>query len=293
MPPPTPIERLRALQESMGWIPLVIFDVGWGRVAKYRDASDEFRRIAEEVGIAYQRHTSSSSKSVRKSVRRFLAEPRADGTTLVILNAKTTREWESRHREIVEIVGATAKVTVMLGIVPDTVDPLDSMVSQLIEHLASRTPASPVQERQVELLRDRVQRLMGIEHPIVVVVCGNETQQQAQAEFPSRLLTEMGLEGIWYLTDYDRPERVVDEIKNLCERSRDAGGRSRVVLVLFSQLFNATNVKRDGQEALRALNIPSFTPNFKSLGSALREVATHMERILPPCSRAGAGETDE
>lgn len=100
--------------------------------------------------------------------------------------------------------------------------------------------------------------------PLVIVVGGNERQAQAQADYPNEVAGLFGIAGEWVLADYSRPERPVEQIKSICARSG-----VQVVGILFSQRFNASNTKDDGQAFARSKCIHTAAPHITALPSAI------------------------
>jgi hypothetical protein len=264
---------------------VVDLDLGSSNVG--RACADELQRWSKSIDFDYCRANHVDKLSAyRHMVTGHLDRVATAYEVVVVVSARTNDRWAKR-KTIVEDVARAYLGAVIVPVFLHRAVVIDSdMMKRLVAEAVLRRwgvipPAPPTPEGRA--LGTAATEALG-DVPFVLAVGGDETQQRAAAEFPDRVEHEFGIEGQWIMTDYGRPGRVVDEIKTIQVRFGD-----RMVGAIFAQLFNATDVKRDGQAYLRGKGVLSITPRFKSVGSALAGVSV----VLGMYVRGEAGDDPE
>jgi hypothetical protein len=263
---------------------LIDLDLGSSNIGKA--GALELERWAKSNNFEYVR----GSHVDRLRAFRHLARGHLDRTAkkyevVVVLSAKSHSTWRERKGIVAELAEeyAVAPVFLTRTAVERPEEAKAEVARALLRHWNRLPPPATVSDN--ENLGNTVREVAECE-PFVLVVCGNEKQQQAAGKFPERVRLEFGIEGQWLFTDYKRPERVVEEIEVQYGRLGD-----RLVLVAFAQFFNATNAKRDGMGYLRKKKVLSITRDFKSLGSALEAVKVGLSMYVQ--GQSDPGEKDE
>ncbi len=267
---PAPIEQLEEelLQRQLPRGCIIDLDLGsstFGRVT-----ADELRRWARDVNFEYVRGSHVDTLEAFRHLILGHVERIVGGREIVVLlSARTHHDWPTRKAIVDEVTAkysTSSAVPVFLrrAAILD-VDLAKRLIAEaVLHHWGLLAPIAIDTDHDLGVA---VREAAGGSHPFVLAVGGNERQQRAAAAFPDRVNQAFGLEGQWIFTDYDRPGRVVEEIRTIHERV-GAG----LVAVVFAQYFNATDVKRDGQAFLRRHDVLSITKDFKSVGSALEAV---------------------
>jgi hypothetical protein len=206
----------------------------------------------------------------------------AVSSVVVAICAKTTEQWKTR-REIVQDeaarwnAGAEKPNVIPVHLGASAVQQQETAQALIAEALLRHWGRIPLDDGASQ--DDRATGTAILEargkHAHVLAIGGNEKQRRAADEFPAAVRDRFGIGGNWILTDYSHPERVVQRIRDFYARLG-----SHLVTAIFAQYFNATNVKRDGQAYLRSVSVPSFTKDFKSIGSALEAVRFALAAVL-------------
>lgn len=268
-----------------------VLDLDLGSAGRGRVVADALQRWATELGLNYERcRAVPALGAFRQMAEERVRTAAQSASVVVVFSARTTDQWKQRRTIVGDIAAAQSGVIpVFLGssAVTDERTAQTLVAEALLRFWGCwpEVPQGPVAEQPSSdrgiALGNAVKEKLAVD-PYIVAVGGNEKQQRCVSEFPERLQTEFGVEGEWLLTDYGRPERVVERLKDIHGRL----GR-RLVAVLFAQFFNATNVKRDGQAFLRSVRVLSITRAFKSTGSALEAARCALSLLVR------GGEDDE
>lgn len=282
--------EIEGVSMASGLLNVRVIDLGWGPTKDFGWVSESLERLLTDFSVTFhrpKRGACSDSTKFVSVVRSYLGTQKPD-ELLILLLARCTRQWsdfrDALRREIQDKKNVAMLCLSDAATRDHTVGCATGELAALIETLAAGPAVRSQEELELEAdldLGERVRERSGLTLPLVLAVGGNEKQQHAADEFPVRVQQRLRLQGLWIFTDYDRPERVVAEIENICDREKE-NEKPRLILVIFSQFFNATNVKRDGQAALRKLKIMSLTPAFKSVGSAFGALKEGLNLYVGP-----------
>ena len=263
-----------------------MIDVGWSQSSQHKGQVETLRLTLHRFGINLYTPKHSPGKGIDVSafagtVKSYL-HTLSDVSHVVFLVAPVFRDWQKIRNYVDSLNNENPKYLIAV-LSKSEIWNTDAALSRIADAIFRSDLSNFELEEKTEpdsCIGGQLRTKFGYADPCVLIVGGNERQQSAKEQFPAEILRRFGVRGYWILADYKRPERVTEQIRQLCE-SETKNEQLQIVAAAFMQRFNATNAKRDGMEMLRKKEcLYVSAPQFKSLGSAIDRIQDMLVKLL-------------